>query len=217
MRTFKMRMLTLFVVCLLAISPMTTFASTIQPGGVVAPPIIIQKITIHTLIVLDQVIIEGTDDHFQWTENGAFTEADIVELKAGIDLSGEDDLFLQGLYWDAKGNDELTVGDVPENGDTLYILLTTIEPTVTPNPPQNPEGNTPQIPEQDPPQSPVNPPQGNSGQGEEPIPQPETQEPATDVAAPKTGQSSLVGLYVVVLFAGAVFVAGVRRKRRDFC
>lgn len=217
MRTFKMRMLTLMIVCLLAISPMTTFASTIQPGGGIAPSIITQKITIHTLIVLDQVIIEGTDDHFQWTANEAFAEADIVELKARIDLSGEDDLFLQGLFWDTNGNDELTVGDVPENGDTLYILLTTIEPTVTPNPPQNPEGNTPQIPEQDPPQNPVNPPQDNSGQGEDPIPQPKPQEPTTDVAAPKTGQSSFVGLYMVLLFVGAVVVDGMRRKRRDFC
>lgn len=213
MRNFKMRMVTLFVVFLLAISPMTTFASTISPGGGIAPPIITQKITIHTLIVLDQVIVEETEDHFQWTENEAFTEVDIVELKAGLDLSGEANLFLQGIYWDANGNDELTVGDVPENGDTLYILLTTTEPTLTPNPPQNPGGNNPQIPEQIPPQDPTNPPQDNSGQGEEPIPQPEPQEPTTELDAPKTGQSSFVGLYIALLFAGTVFVSGIRRKR----
>ena len=152
------------------------------------------------------------EDYFQWREDASFTEADIAGLKADVDLSGLGNVFLQGLYWDAHGNDELAVGDVPMNGDTLYILLTTTEPTLTPNPPQNPV-NPPQIPEQDPPQDPVNPPQDNSGQGEDPIPQPEPQEPTADVTAPKTGQSSLVGLYMALLLAGTVCVAGMRRKR----
>ena len=205
MRTFKMRMVTLFIVFVLAISPMTAFASTVQPGGGIAPSLIPQKITIHTLMVLDQVAMEGTDDHFQWREDASFTEADIAGLKADVDLTGLGNVFLQGLYWDAHGNDELAVGDVPMNGDTLYILLTTTEPTLTPNPPQNPEGNTPQ--------NPVNPPQDDPGQGEDPIPQPEPQEPTADVTAPKTGQSSLVGLYMALLLAGTVCVTGMRRKR----
>ena len=122
MRTFKMRMVTLFIVFVLAISPMTAFASTVQPGGELAPSLIPQKITIHTLIVLDRVVMEGTDDHFQWREDASFTEADIAGLKADVDLTGLGNVFLQGLYWDVHGNDELAVGDVPMDGDTLYIV-----------------------------------------------------------------------------------------------
>ncbi|MGN1154874.1 MAG: hypothetical protein ACI4TK_01715 [Agathobacter sp.] len=196
----------ILLAAMLMMSSITVFANG-NPETYADPQTGERQIDVTVKFILDGVEAEEAGFAVRVPAGYELSDTDIEDLLEAAAEELGDDFEVVGVCWDEAGTIAIQTGDRIEGEATLYIFARTVENT--PDPVPTPSDPTPTDPTPTDPTptdpSPTDPSTSDSA------PTDPVQEPVK--AAPKTGDKTTAGGYVILL-AAVTAAVGVIRKRK---